>query len=100
MKNEIVSKGTLLCLVILISALFLSMIQQFLMAVFMAGLFSAMVIPVHHWLTDKLGGKETLASILIVLGIVILVLTPLAVLITLVVTQAIHIGQQNVRRLG
>lgn len=93
MKNEIVSKGTLLCLVILISALFLSMIQQFLMAVFMAGLFSAMVIPVHHRLTDKLDGKETLASILIVLAIVLLVLTPLAVLITLVVTQAIHIGQ-------
>ena len=93
MKNEIVSKGTLLCLVILISALFLSMIQQFLMAVFMAGLFSAMVIPVHHRLTDKLGGKETLASIIIVLAIVLLVLTPLAVIITLVVTQAIHIGQ-------
>ncbi len=44
-------------------------------------------------LTKKLGGKETLASILTVLGIILLVLTPLTVLITLVVTQAIHIGQ-------
>jgi len=93
MKHELVSKTTLLCLVILISAVFLNMIQQFLMAIFMAGLFSAMVMPAHHLLTDKLRGKETLASILIVLGIVLLVLTPLAVLITLVVTQAIHIGQ-------
>ncbi|NOR26062.1 MAG: AI-2E family transporter [Desulforhopalus sp.] len=93
MKQALVNKTTLLCLVIMISALFLSMIHQFLMAIFMAGLFTAMVMPVHHRLTDKLGGKETLASLLTVLGIILLVLTPLAILITLVVTQAIHIGQ-------
>lgn len=84
---------TLLCLVLLISAVFLSMIHQFLMAIFMAGLFSAIVMPAHNLLIEKIGGKETLASILTVLGIVLLILTPLAVLTTLVVTQAIHIGQ-------
>ena len=45
MKQKYVSKTTLLCLVILISSLFLIMIQQFLMAIFMAELFSAMVRP-------------------------------------------------------
>ena len=69
------------------------MIHQFLMAIFMAGLFTAMMAPIHQFLTKKLGGKETLASIITVLGIVLLVLTPLTVLVTLVVTQAIHIGQ-------
>jgi predicted PurR-regulated permease PerM len=93
MKRKIVNTTTLLCLVILISALFLTMIHQFLMAIFMAGLFTAMVAPAHHLLTKKLGGKETLASILTVLGIVLLVLIPLTILITLVVAQAIHIGQ-------
>ncbi len=93
MKQAFVSKTTLIGLVILISAVFLTMIHQFLMAIFMAGLFSAMVTPAHHLLSQKLGGKETLASIFTVLGIVFLILTPLAVLITLVVTQAIHIGQ-------
>ncbi|MGB3211287.1 MAG: AI-2E family transporter [Desulforhopalus sp.] len=93
MKQELVSKMTLLCLVLLISAVFLSMIHQFLMAIFMAGLFSAIVMPAHNLLIEKIGGKETLASILTVLGIVLLILTPLAVLTTLVVTQAIHIGQ-------
>ncbi len=52
-----------------------------------------MVIPVHRLLTKKLGGNETLASVITILGIVLLVLTPLSVLVTLVVTQAIHIGQ-------
>ncbi len=93
MKSEIVSKTTLICLVVIISALFLSMIHQFLMAIFMAGLFSAMVKPAHHLLTEKMSGRENLASILTVLGIVLLVLTPLAILITIVVTQAISVGQ-------
>ena len=93
MNREYINKTTLLCLVVVISALFLTMIHQFLMAIFMAGLFSAMVSPLHHRLTAKLRGRETVASILTVLGIVLLVLTPLAVLITLVVTQAISVGQ-------
>jgi predicted PurR-regulated permease PerM len=93
MKQALVNKTTLICLIIVISAVFLTMIHQFLMAIFMAGLFSAMVMPVHNRLTRKLGGKETLASIFTVLAIVILILTPLAILITLVVAQAIHIGQ-------
>ncbi len=93
MNREYINKTTLLCLVVIISALFLTMIHQFLMAIFMAGLFSAMVSPLHHRLTAKLRGRETLASSLTVFGIVLLVLTPLAVLITLVVTQAISVGQ-------
>ena len=93
MKQEFVSKTTLLCLVILISGLFLTMINQFLMAIFMAGLFTAMVSPTHRWLERKLGGKELLASALTVLGIVLLVLAPLAILITVVVGQAISVGQ-------
>ena len=63
------------------------MIHQFLMAIFMAGLFTAMVAPIHHLLARKLGGNETPASIIVVLGIVLLVLTPLTVLVTLVVTR-------------
>jgi len=93
MKQAIINKTTLLGLVILISALFLSMIHQFLMAIFIAGLFSAMVMPVHHLLTRKMGGRETLASMLTLLAIILLVLTPLTILITLVVAQAIDIGQ-------
>lgn len=93
MKQALVNRTTLLCLVVLISALFLSMIHQFLMAIFMAGLFSAMVMPAHNLLTRKLGGRETLASILTILAIILLFLIPLTIIITLVVTQAIEISQ-------
>jgi predicted PurR-regulated permease PerM len=93
MKREMINKSVLLALVLLISALFLDMIQQFLMPMFMAGIFSAIVSPAHRWLTEKIGGRENLASILVVVGIVVLVLAPLSILIGVVVGQAISVSQ-------
>ena len=93
MKKEKLSTITLITLVVLISSVFLTMIHQFLMAIFMAALFSAIVKPLHIKLSNKLGGRENIASILIVFAIIALVLSPLAVLITTVITQAISIGQ-------
>ena len=92
-KNAKVNKIVLLILVGAISALFLTMIKQFLMAIFMAGLFSAMVSPIQQWLTPRLGGRENLASILTIVGIVFLVLIPLSMLIGVVAAQAVHVGQ-------
>lgn len=92
-KNAKVNKIVLLILVGAISALFLAMIKQFLMAIFMAGLFSAMVSPIHKCLTPRLGGRENLASILTITGIVFLVLIPLSILIGVVAGQAVHVGQ-------
>ncbi|HEB70799.1 MAG TPA: AI-2E family transporter [Desulfobulbus sp.] len=92
-KNVLVNKVVLLILVGAISALFMTMIRQFLMAIFMAGLFSAMVSPIHQWLTLRLKGRENLASILTIIGIVFLILIPLSVLIGVVAGQAVHVGQ-------
>jgi len=93
MKRELINKSVLLVLVLLISALFLDMIRQFLMPMFMAGIFSAIVSPAHRWLTARIGGRENLASILVVVGIVVLVLAPLSILIGVVVGQAISVSQ-------
>ncbi len=92
-KNDKVNKVILLILVVLISALFLTMIRQFLMAIFMAGLFSAMVSPIHRWLTPRLNNRENLSSVLTIIGIVVLVLLPLSILIGVVAGQAVHVGQ-------
>ena len=93
MKRGTVNKTVLLVIVFLISAVFLVMIHQFLMPLFMAGLFSAMVAPLHHWLSRKLKGRVNIASMLTIICIVLLVLGPLSVLIRVVVAQAIHVGQ-------
>lgn len=93
MKRELINKSVLLALVLLISALFLDMIRHFLMPMFMAGLFSAMLSPVHRWLTTKIGGRKNLASVLVIIGIIFLVLAPLSILIGVVVGQAINVSQ-------
>lgn len=93
MKKETLSRVTLITLIVVISSVFLSMIHQFLMAIFMAALFSAIVKPLHTRLTNRLNGRDNVASIFTVFGIIALVLTPLSILITIVITQAISIGQ-------
>ncbi|PIE69551.1 MAG: AI-2E family transporter [Deltaproteobacteria bacterium] len=93
MKKETLNKAVLLALVLLISLVFLSMIRQFLMPLFMAALFSAIMSPVHRWLTGHFRGRQNLSSIVIILGIVFLVLVPMTILIGVVVTQAISVGQ-------
>ncbi len=93
MRTEAVQKLVLLGLVLIISVVFLSMIQQFLMPLFMAGLFSAMLSPTHRWLNEKLGNRPQIASVLTVVATVLLVLAPLSVLIGVVVGQAINVAQ-------
>lgn len=93
MKREHINKIVLLALVLLISSLFLGMIRQFLMPMFMAGLFSAILSPFHRWLTGKIGGRTNIASMLIVVGLVVLLLVPLSILIGVVVGQAISVSQ-------
>ena len=92
-KHQNVNKIILLIMVTAISALFLTMIRQFLMAIFMAGLFSAMSAPVHRWLKPRLNNRENLASTLILIAIVCLILIPLGLLIGVVIGQAVHVGQ-------
>ncbi len=93
MKTQTISKATLFGLVLLVSALFLTMIHQFLMAIFMAGLFSAIVLPIHHRLTRYLNGRKTLSAVLTITGIILLVLSPLSIIVTMIISQAITIGQ-------
>lgn len=93
MKRESVNRLVLLLLVVTISAIFLTMIHQFLMPIFMAGLISAMASPTHRWVTDHLGGRENIGSIIVVSAIIFLILGPLSILVSIVVAQAISVGQ-------
>ncbi len=93
MQRGIVNKSVLLTMVFIMSAVFLIMINQFLMPLFMAGLFSAMAKPMHGWISKKLGNRDTLASGITILGVILLVLIPLSILIGVIVAQALKVGQ-------
>ncbi|MGD8364674.1 MAG: AI-2E family transporter, partial [Desulfobacterales bacterium] len=58
------SKTTLLLLALFISALFISMIRQFLIVIFLAGIFSAMFQPLYRQFVQWFKGRRNLASIM------------------------------------
>lgn len=93
MSQNIVNRSVLLLMVIAISALFLSMIKPFLMAIFLAGLFSAMARPVFRRLSIAFNGHRHFASITTLLLMTIVVMVPLMLLVGVVVAQAIDVGQ-------
>ena len=93
MKQDSVNKLVLLLLLLFITALFLAMIRQFLMAIFLAGIFSALATPLYRWLRDRFGGRRALASLVTLLLIIVLVLLPLSGLLGIVTAQAIKVGE-------
>ncbi len=93
MNQDAVNKSVLVLMVIAISALFLTMIEQFLMAIFLAGLFSALARPVYRRLKVTFNGHRHLASITTLLLMIVVVLIPLMLLIGIIVGQAIDVGQ-------
>ena len=96
MKKETANKSVLLLLVLFISALFLSMIRNFLMAIFLAGIFSALAYPLYKRLTRWFGNRRAPASGLTILVILFVILLPLGGLFGIVTSQAIKVGS-NVR---
>jgi len=93
MKKESINKWVLLLLVFFISALFLLMIRQFLMAIFLAGIFSALSFPLYRRFGKWFRGRHRLASIATIILIVFVILLPLAGLLGIVTAQAIKVGE-------
>jgi predicted PurR-regulated permease PerM len=93
MNRERVSKYVLVLLTLAISAVFLSMIRQFLMAIFLAGLFTAMAHPMYCRFERWFAGRRSLASLATLLLIVLVILLPLVVLFGVVTAQAVRVGQ-------
>lgn len=93
MNKEAINKWVLLLLVFFISALFLSMISEFLMAIFLAGIFSALSHPLYRRFERWFRGRRSMASIATLLLIVFLVLLPLGGLLGIITGQAIKVGE-------
>ena len=93
MISESMNKWVLLVIVFFITALFLAMIRQFLMALLMAGIFSALARPVYWGFVRWYRGRRALASITTLVLILCLILLPLIGLLGIVAAQAIDVGQ-------
>jgi predicted PurR-regulated permease PerM len=94
MDQDKVNKIVLAMMVIAISALFFTMIHPFLMAIFLAGLFSALARPIYRRLRILFRGHRHLASLTTLLLMIVVVLIPLLLLVGIVVGQAVDVSQK------
>ena len=93
MQKDNLNKFVVLLCALFVTAVFLSMIRQFLMAILLAGIFSSVAHPVYRRLERWFGGRRSLASIATLLIIVTGILLPLVGLLGMVTAQAIDVGQ-------
>ncbi len=87
------SKSFLILLAIAISIIFLLMIRRFLMAVLLAGIFSAMSQPLYKWLLRRFRGRAAPASVLTILIVLLVIVIPLTGFLGIVASQAVNVTQ-------
>jgi predicted PurR-regulated permease PerM len=83
----------LLLLVVAISLLFFAMVRSFLMAVFLAAIFSGLLYGLYQRLVRWFKGRESLASIATILIFIFALLIPLSGFLGIVTTQALDVSQ-------
>jgi predicted PurR-regulated permease PerM len=92
MQTATASKVFLLLLVIGITAVFLSMIRPFVMAVLLAGIFASLAQPAYRRFLRLARGRKPGAAILTLLLIVVVIIVPLGSLLGVVTAQAVSVA--------
>ena len=93
MTQDTVNKAVVLLLALGISALFLAMVQQFLLAILLAGIFAGLAHPLFRRLQALFGGRRRLAAGATLMILAVMVVLPLALLGSLLVAQTIDLSQ-------
>lgn len=80
-------------MVLLITAMFFAMIRQFLLAILLAGIFSAMAQPLYKRIEGWSGNRSNLASFVTIVLIFLIFFVPMVGLLGVIAGQAIKISQ-------
>ncbi len=86
----------ILAITLAIGALFISMVRSFLIALFLAAIFSAIAYPLFSWIATKLGARRKVGAVLTLLLLTSTILLPGIVLLILVTEQAREVGAHAV----
>jgi predicted PurR-regulated permease PerM len=95
-KAATTQRVTVLLLTLAISVAFVGMIHQFLVALFLAAVFSGLAYPVYRKLLPRLDNRSGAAAAVTMLGLMLIVLVPTLVLMNLIAVQAVELGQEVV----
>lgn len=92
MEQQTVNRIVVIVVAFAISALFLTMVSNFLEAIFLAGLFSALFNPLYLRIRAAVGGRDALGSLLTVFLALLFVFVPLFLVTLTVIGQAVDIA--------
>ena len=92
MQKTILNNIILLVFVLVISAIFLSMVYSFLMVILLAAIFSGLAMPLYRWFERLFRGKKGLSAAMTLLAIAIILIFPLLALLGVVAGQAIKVS--------
>lgn len=92
MNTPRINKVVVLIAALLISALFLVMIRQFLLTILLAGIFAGLEIPLFNRFQTLFGGRRSLSAALSLITFLLVVLLPMAGLLVIVAAQAVSLS--------
>ena len=92
MKYELVNRTVLILVLVAISALFLVILKPFLVAIFLAALFSTLFHPLYERFLKIFNGRKALASFTTLFIAICFVFIPVFFLLTAVVSQALDLA--------
>ncbi len=92
MRYELVNRLVLILVLVAISAMFFVVIKPFLVAIFLAALFSTLFHSLYVRILSALGGRKSLSSLATLLIVTCFVFIPVFFLLSAVVTQALDLA--------
>lgn len=92
MRYEFVNRLVLILVLVAISIMFFVVVKPFLVAIFLAALFSTLFHPLYIRLLNVLGGRKSLSSLTTLLIATCFVFIPVFFLLTAVVSQAVDLA--------
>lgn len=92
-EGSLFKKAFLVALVFAISVAFLMTIQGFLMSLLMAALAAGLCQPIYKGLVSRLRGRESLASGITILFVLVVIVAPMTFFLSVVTTQALEVSQ-------
>ncbi len=88
--SEVHARRLLVFLVVAALALTALLIKPFWVALFFAAVLAAALRPAQDWLSAKLGGRRALAATLLTIGVLLLVVLPIAAMGTILVNEILQ----------
>ncbi|WP_345327215.1 hypothetical protein [Novipirellula rosea] len=79
-------------MIVAVEVFFWQVIRPFMLAIFIAIVLAILVLPMHQWLTSRLGCRQRLAAVCTTLFVLFLAMLPISFTMLMAGTQLMSVG--------